>query len=426
MLADSLRFQKPTNAKPDNVVCHQKKIQMKKLLPIIILLIPQILFSGKVGPSRSIAKTYHVGIININDHLCLDEINEELKNDSYNTKSFSKPKDSAWDFAKQNNLDFMIYLNSKNIILLVGKTGYERKFNIEDSHYYCGSIVHTIHGMTVKKSIFDSKNFSFEDLKTEGEKLFRNGEKEEALEYFEEALKLKSEDPDIFYFMSQIYDIKGNDDLEIKYLNKAKALNPIDGKIIIGIGNYHLERKEYNFAIENYSMAMSDPDNKYPATFNLGLIQELKKNNDEAISFYKLIPNDNHLYGKAQRRISEIENNQSSFFKYSIILGIALFALVFSLIFRRRRRNKIKASLNIEKLTLDLIRNEIGRGNIEEAVSKLKSSLTTEDNDLNEIVLQIESRWSQLKRQEMKDIVGGRELQIEKNRITNSLLELIK
>jgi len=399
---------------------------MKNILSILLLVIPQLVFGGRVGPSRSIANTYYIGIVNASEHSCLSAINEELKHDSYNIKIIPKIEGSAWEFAKLNKLDFLVYLNSRNIILLVGKTGHERKYNTEESDYFCQPIIFAIHNLTVKKKLFDSENFTFEDLKTEGEKLYREHEMAEALEYFEEALKLKKDDPDVFYFISQIYDWKGNDELEIEYLRKAKKINPIDGKIIIGIGNYHLERQEYNLAIENYNEVISDPDNKYPATFNLGLIAELSNNHDEAIEFFSSIPKDNHLYGKAQRRISEIKSAKNDFMVYSAILG-GVFLLVMFFLFFRKRQNKNRAiRISIQPGSLDFIKKEIGKGNIEGAISIIRSSTRPGNKELNKLILQLESRWNQLKRQEMKDIIGERELQIQKNKITNSLLELIK
>lgn len=406
---------------------------MKKtiILKLFILFIPILLYGSKADPrpSKSINETYIIGIINKESHICLNKLLDDLRLDSYQVKLLINSNLTPWEQLKQDKLDFLIYYNSGDINLLVKETNHYKKFDVNEKNHICHTILRTINRLTKKKNKFDESDFSFDDLKSEGEKLFRLNRLSESLEFFKRAKKINSKDSDIYYFLSQIYDYQGNDKLEIENLQIAKTLNQVDGKINLGIGNYHYERREYNLAIEPYTLCLSDNDNKYPAAYNLGLIYEIQKNNDKALEFYNKIPQENYLYGRAQTRIFELTKPsidekvfQSQFLPF--LIGAFLLIILLALFFTKYRSRFTKSIKSINPEKIPIIESSIGKGNIETAINELKT--ITQGSQLYHDVVHIESRWHQVKKQEMKDITGGRRIQMEKNKIVDSLLKLMK
>ncbi len=401
---------------------------MKKTLIIIWILLPFISYAGITIPPKSMTGKISIGLIRYNSNSCLQELNYELRYLGYKVKNYDIELESPKDFLDKRGLDYLISANTQKVNMLVREYNYFHKVFDLETYYSCRSIIRQINEITLGERPSETIRFkSQEEEKSVHEKgieAYNKNRFNEAIMFFEELMIAEPDNVDSYYFLSQIYKSQGRHDLEIEYLKKAESLNPLDKRTAIGIGNHFLYEEKYDAATEYYSSCLADIDNKYPALFNLGLIAELSNSKEKAKSFFKEIPQSNPLYGKAQKRIfklNKIEKKQSylPYFIFSI-LGLLLLGVFFS-----RRKKLIENPLILKEDDLSLIKSNIAKGHIDKAIEKVKFHSEKTNKFIHRQILSIESRWNQIKNQENKGVRNSNEIQIEKNKIIDSILNII-
>ncbi len=157
---------------------------------------------------------------------------------------------------------------------------------------------------------------AFNELFTAGGILFNGKAYDDARSLFFQASKIKSDIPEVFYFLGRVHEETGNIYLAIHYYKKANSLkNDLDLMIHIGYlygvkkdyasaviyfdnassrdpknskpyfykGLINIWNDEYNFAEENIKKAIDLENTSESYYFYLAIVQEKKKKIDEAV-----------------------------------------------------------------------------------------------------------------------------------------------
>jgi tetratricopeptide (TPR) repeat protein len=146
---------------------------------------------------------------------------------------------------------------------------------------------------------------AFNELFTAGGILFNARAYDDARSLFLEASKIKSDVPEVFYFLGRVYEETGNIYLAIHYYKKANSLkNDLD--VMIHIGYLYGVKKDYASAVSYFDNASSrDPNNSKPY-FYKGLIN---------------IWNDDYNIAEVNiKKAIDLENTSESYYFYMAII----------------------------------------------------------------------------------------------------------
>ncbi|HUT79592.1 MAG TPA: tetratricopeptide repeat protein [Candidatus Bathyarchaeia archaeon] len=99
-------------------------------------------------------------------------------------------------------------------------------------------------------------------LINQGRIAFKEGNIDEAIIFFKDALKLNSKNDEALYFIGVIYNTLGDYDLAVEYLEKALVPREDSFKIWSTIAEAYKMKKEYKKAISAFKKALEiDPNN---------------------------------------------------------------------------------------------------------------------------------------------------------------------
>jgi tetratricopeptide (TPR) repeat protein len=146
---------------------------------------------------------------------------------------------------------------------------------------------------------------AFNELYTAGGILFNGKAYDDARSLFFQASKIKSDIPEVFYFLGRVYEETGNIYLAIHYFKKANSIkNDLD--LMIHIGYLYGVKKDYASAVNYFDNASSrDPNNSKPY-FYKGLIN---------------IWNDDYNIAEVNiKKAIDLENTSESYYFYLAIV----------------------------------------------------------------------------------------------------------
>ena len=134
----------------------------------------------------------------------------------------------------------------------------------------------------------------------EGLEYYNNGEPDQAIEIFSEALGWDQDNASAWYYRGRAYHDKGELDLAIKDYMKAALLTPDDATLWYNRGLACYAKGDLDWAIENYSFAIRWDPNYYDAYIGRGLAYYDQHNYWDAIRDYdkaiEINPNDYLAY----------------------------------------------------------------------------------------------------------------------------------
>jgi len=350
------------------------------------------LFSGIFPPQPCIAQTYKIGIL-YDKNNCIQEILNELTLNRYQVYKLEK-LGNPWEIMSQQDFDFLIYKNEGTINFLIDKGQINESYDLEKIKSYCHAPIHYIWISTQHKN---SKERS-ENLNTEIVGYTMPSAKiesdDETIVTLNAKLKLEPENSEIYFKIANVYASQNNYYQYYIHLKKAAKLNPFNCEITIALGNYFLQNEKHSLAIEEYSKCLDDPINSNPAYFQKRIFI-----NEEKIAEDKIF-----------------------FFIVGVIILI-VFVTVFTYIKKRKSSNLLKKVLSINSL-----KKLIADGNLDKVFTILEDNFKKDKSfaSLENQLTILKNRWNRINEKENLDIISLHDANIEKNRIINSILQLIQ
>jgi len=151
----------------------------------------------------------------------------------------------------------------------------------------------------LRDEIDNIKDKKIQSLFEKGNTYYYKGNYDKAIEYYEKAIELKSDD-EVYYNMGYVYCNKGNYDKAIECYEKAIELKPDKNEAYNNMGNAYYNKGNYDKAIECYEKAIELKPDKDKAYYNMGNAYYNKGNYDKAIECYEkaieLKPDDEAYY----------------------------------------------------------------------------------------------------------------------------------
>ncbi len=116
-----------------------------------------------------------------------------------------------------------------------------------------------------------------------GGMMLSSGKPEEAIKYYEEAIKANKNNVEAYIHLGHYYLTQKKTDDALKYFNDAIKLDSTKSEIYELIGQVYLLKKEYGTAIKSLEKAMSIVGRNQTILYNLMVANHDSKNYDEAI-----------------------------------------------------------------------------------------------------------------------------------------------
>lgn len=135
---------------------------------------------------------------------------------------------------------------------------------------------------------------------------------DKALNAFEEAFKLESNNPITCYYAGLTCDKIGYHDLEIFYFNEALSLliPEYTGSVYKYLGRAYQVKEKYNESIECYKQALLyDPDHKDLLFYIGAIFEDYLKDSKEALKYYQSFLNEKGSTSKDLREFAERKIN---------------------------------------------------------------------------------------------------------------------
>lgn len=132
---------------------------------------------------------------------------------------------------------------------------------------------------------------------------------EGALPYFETAVEVKPNDLDAHLNLALCYKARRDVERWKLHLDGAAGLNPDDEGVLIGLGNYYIDAKDYTRAAAYYEKALSGIHSDV-ATWNLFVAHLGQGDVVQALSRLNAIPVSSVYYADARVWIRELEERQ--------------------------------------------------------------------------------------------------------------------
>jgi len=137
--------------------------------------------------------------------------------------------------------------------------------------------------------VYDSKNFY-----------------DKAIEVYYEGIRIDSTDYDLFVNLANAYAQKGNQDKAVKYFTKAIEINPENELAYCNLGLAYAKNNDYFKALINYNKAIIiKPDFEY--VYNLiGILYMNEKKYDKAIEYYQKATKIDPNYAYAHHNLGNV------------------------------------------------------------------------------------------------------------------------
>lgn len=151
------------------------------------------------------------------------------------------------------------------------------------SHYMLGN---DYKALTAMDLAFEKGPVDHDMYFYKGKILSAIGKDTESLPYFDKAIALIPDEPDFFDGKAEVYYKLNKIDSCLIYLTKAMRYPNCDGKAYLLKAEIYQAQKNYDTALMTYKSAQSlltIPSRAYQnCSFNIGLVQQLMNNNDDA------------------------------------------------------------------------------------------------------------------------------------------------
>ena len=107
---------------------------------------------------------------------------------------------------------------------------------------------------------------------------------EEALKFYEQALKIRDDDPQVYAKIGQAYFYLGDYDEAISNYENALNISPNNGSVLNRIARIYLDLKQYEKAEDYYKKAL---ESDHSALWGLGHLYLLKREFEQAEFYYR-------------------------------------------------------------------------------------------------------------------------------------------
>lgn len=157
-----------------------------------------------------------------------------------------------------------------------GVTGDARKYFVSGERYY-KQMMYEEAMVEYKKAIDEKPTFAPAHLGM-GKCLYALGRFEEAIKEYKRAMDLDPKNDEIVAEVALVYIERGLDDEGLMMLEKARDINPDSAKVYLYMGTYHLKKKEYAKAIEDFLAAARKDKNSIEPLIRLSLLYSQAEN----------------------------------------------------------------------------------------------------------------------------------------------------
>lgn len=118
----------------------------------------------------------------------------------------------------------------------------------------------------------------------------KRGNTEKAKLYYNEIVKIDSNNFNVYKLLANLYNSPKNDSLKLIYLLKANLLNPLEGDVATDLAELHSTFQQYEKAYRVLDIAIKgDSDNLVRQSAKLPIANQLKKYNEVIASGEKLL-----------------------------------------------------------------------------------------------------------------------------------------
>ena len=144
----------------------------------------------------------------------------------------------------------------------------------------------------------------------------RSGKKLEALQAFQESIKLFPDDPDVLKNLAMAHFHRGDFDQTKILLKKGLSINPNHSGLLTSLGLFHMKCKQFDLAQQAYEKVIAKAPNFVDAHFNLAWTLEQQNQMDSARAGYEKVIELNPSHCKAYYSLSglkKVESNDPNF-----------------------------------------------------------------------------------------------------------------
>jgi len=150
--------------------------------------------------------------------------------------------------------------------------------------------------------------FDAEQLREMGERLVSAGDTANGLRYLTQAREKRPKDPRIYYALGLAYDARNLQAEALQQYQEALRLKPDYSEAYNAMGAIYAQQGKWNEAVHAFQQAMANPfyQTPYYPLFNLGLVYEKQGQWQTALSYYEQAIAANRNYSLAYYRMGKV------------------------------------------------------------------------------------------------------------------------